>query len=156
MRERNDAHDRIGDPVLHRTGCSADASARLAGKRDPQFGALPGEKLVRHLHNEAGAVARVVFATAGPAVLQIDENLHGVGEQLVRFLAADVDDEADAARVVLVPRIVQTLGLRRQIAIVSPAWLSPSCSNSTMPASERVRLTRFEITIVLARIVSLP
>src|SRR4051812_46845010 len=43
---------------------------------------------------------------------------------------------------------------RRQIATSSPCWLRPTCSNSTIPASERDRLRRTDITVVRARIVS--
>ena len=43
---------------------------------------------------------------------------------------------------------------RRQIATVSPCWFSPTCSNSTIPASERDLLRRTDTTVVFARIVS--
>src|SRR6185437_5399147 len=43
---------------------------------------------------------------------------------------------------------------RRQIATVSPCWLSPTCSNSTMPASARDLLRRRLTTVVRAWIVS--
>ena len=74
---------------------------------------------MRHLEEHACAVADVVFATAGSTVLQVHQNLQCVDQQLVRFLAPDVDDEADAAGIVLISRIVQTLGLSglRQVVL---------------------------------------
>ena len=40
---------------------------------------------------------------------QVDEDLEALENNVVRSLALRIDDEADAASIVLVPRIVQTL-----------------------------------------------
>ncbi len=44
---------------------------------------------------------------------QIDDDLERLLNQLVRSLALDVDDKTNAARVVLVARVVQASGIRR-------------------------------------------
>src|SRR5580704_16556238 len=46
-------------------------------------------------------------------MVEIDQDLQPAPSDLVRFPALDVDDEADAARIVLVSRIVQPLSRRR-------------------------------------------
>ena len=46
---------------------------------------------------------------------QIDQQLQRLADDAVRLLALDVDDEADAAGVVLVPRIVEALGGHRLV-----------------------------------------
>ena len=70
---------------------------------------LGGEKLVRHLRQNAGAVAGQRIAAAGPAMRQIDQDFQARAQRSVALFAADVDDEADAAGIVLVGRIVQAL-----------------------------------------------
>ena len=72
------------------------------------------QKRVRRLHEDARAVARVGLAAAGPAMLEIDEDLQRLAHDVVRALSLHVDDEADAAGVVLGARIVQTLGSGRR------------------------------------------
>ena len=57
---------------------------------------------IRHLDQDAGAVAGVGLAAAGAAVLQVDQDLQAALDDAVRRAALDVDDEADAAGVVLV------------------------------------------------------
>ena len=61
------------------------------------------------LDQDAGAVAGVVLAAAGAAVVQVDQRRQAVADQLVRLPPLQVDDEADAAAVVLVPRVVEAL-----------------------------------------------
>ena len=58
------------------------------------------------------AVAGVVLAAAGAAMVQVVERRQAVADELVRFPPLQVDDEADAAAIVLVPRVVETLGWR--------------------------------------------
>ena len=71
------------------------------------------------LNQNARAVARVDLAPARAAVLEVLEHLERLADDVVRRAALDVDDEADAAGVVLVRRIVQTFGfVRLQIANV--------------------------------------
>src|SRR5262245_26682014 len=64
---------------------------------------------MRHLHENAGAVAGVSLTAACPAVLEVFQNLERFGNDVVRLARREIGDEADAARIVLVPRIVQPL-----------------------------------------------
>ena len=66
------------------------------------------QKPVRHLHEDAGAVAGRRLAAAGAAVQQVDQDLQSLLDDRVRAAALDVDDEADAAGIVLVRGVVQS------------------------------------------------
>ena len=72
-------------------------------------GGFLAKETVRHLHQNAGAVAGVHLATAGAAMQQVDEQLQRLADDAVALLALDVDDKADAAGIVLVPRVVESL-----------------------------------------------
>ena len=74
------------------------------GQLEAQLSALGREELVRHLRQDAGAVAGQRIAAAGAAVRQIDQDLQARADDLMALLAAHVDDEADAAGVVLLAR----------------------------------------------------
>jgi len=65
----------------------------------------------RHLQQDAGAVAGVGLAAAGAPVQEVDEHVQRCRTIWSTF-DPDVDDEADAARVVFVAGIVQTLSGR--------------------------------------------
>ena len=86
-----------------------------AGSAIFSFGARLLEELVRDLHQNPGAIARVRLAAARAAVAQIHEDRERLADDLVRFPALDVDDKADAAGVVFETRIVQALFLRPAI-----------------------------------------
>ena len=58
------------------------------------------EKLVRNLHQDAGAVAGIGLAAAGAAVIEVDENGERLLDDGVGFAALHVHDKADAARIV--------------------------------------------------------
>ncbi len=64
---------------------------------------------MRHLQEDAGAVAGVVVAAAGAAVFEVLEDLDGLAEDVVRFAVLQIDDEADAAGIVFVRGIIKTL-----------------------------------------------
>ena len=49
----------------------------------------------------------VGFAAAGAAMVQVDQDGQGVADDLVRFLAFDIDDKAHAAGIVLELRVVK-------------------------------------------------
>src|SRR5688572_32539136 len=72
------------------------------------------EEAIPRLDQDAGAVAGVRLAAAGPAVLEVDEHLQRLLDDVVRALPLDVHDEPDAAGVALMARVVQTR-LRCQI-----------------------------------------
>jgi hypothetical protein len=71
------------------------------------------EEAMRHLQQDAGAVAGIDLRPACAAVIQVCEHLQGLLQDAVRFAAFDIDDETDAARIVLERRVVQAL-LRRK------------------------------------------
>ena len=68
---------------------------------------------MRHLDENARAVAGVRLATARAAMIEVHQNLQGVADQLVRLFALHVDDKAQAAGVVLELRVVKSLFRRR-------------------------------------------
>ncbi len=70
---------------------------------------------VRHLDQDAGAVARQRIGADGAAVRQVLQYLQPLLDDGVGFFALDVRDEADAAGVVLVGGIVKTLGKGRLV-----------------------------------------
>jgi hypothetical protein len=70
------------------------------------------QKGIRHLNEDAGAVAGVFLASARSAVLQIDQDLQRLLDNVVRPPPLDVHNETHATRVVFVGRVVQTLSRR--------------------------------------------
>ncbi len=91
------------------------AGAVLAGLRKVHAGGRRhlAEEAVRHLDQNPRAVARVGFAAARAAVLQVDQNLKSTRDNGVRTPAGNIYDEADATGVVLKGWIVQAASLRR-------------------------------------------
>ena len=87
------------------------ADGVAAGRRqvEAELLALLLEEVVRDLNEHAGAVAGQRVGAHGAAVLEIGENLQRVGNDLMRLAALQVGDEADAARIVLVRRVVKPL-----------------------------------------------
>ena len=87
------------------------ADAVLAGRRqgEAELGALAREELVRDLDQHAGAVAGFRIAAAGAAMRQVDQDLNALDDDVVRFVAFDVGNEADAAGIVLMAGIVKSL-----------------------------------------------
>ena len=81
----------------------------LAGRRqrEAELGRLLGEELVRDLHQHAGAVAGARIGADRAAVLEIEQNRQRVFDDLVRFAALDVGNEADAAGILVQRRIKQ-------------------------------------------------
>jgi hypothetical protein len=93
--------------VASLAGRRAPRRTRLRAAGEPEIrGDLP-QKAIRHLHEHAGAVAGIRFAAAGAAVQEVEEDLEPLLDDGVRLPPFDVDDEADAAGVVLVARIVE-------------------------------------------------
>ena len=80
------------------------------------------EQLVGDLDQDPRAVAGVVLAAAGAAMVQVHQRRQAVADQLVGFPPLQVDDEPHAATVVLVLRVVETLGVGKPVpmAIVLP------------------------------------
>ena len=87
----------------------ADGIAAGRRQREAELLALVLEEVVRDLNEHAGAVAGQRVGAHGAAVLEVGENLERVGDDLMRLAALEVGDEADAARIALVRRVVKTL-----------------------------------------------
>jgi len=73
---------------------------------ESQLFALAQKKLVRNLHENASAVAGFRVAPAGSAVRQVEQYLNALGYNVVTFTAANTGDEADAAGIMLLRRMV--------------------------------------------------
>src|SRR5258708_27198073 len=108
-------------------------------KLDAEAVALAGQELVGNLEQDPGAVARVDLAPAGAAVLEIEQDLDGILDDIRGLTSPQVDDEADAAGVVLVTRVIETLRTgsvkRRHLKFPrvtrNPAWSRGISSNAS-------------------------
>jgi hypothetical protein len=65
-----------------------------------------------------GAVARVRVGALGAAVLEVVQRGQRLVDDLVARLVVEARDHGDAAGVVFVPRVVQTVGLWRHHVVV--------------------------------------
>ena len=108
----DDALDHLppGGFLRHEQG----ADGVFAGLRqlEADLGGLALEEGVRDLHQDAGAVARARIGADRAAMLEIAEDADRVGDDLMRLLALDIGDEADAAGILLERGIVETFGGR--------------------------------------------
>ena len=134
-------HDRVQEranavPLLRVSRQEHEPAAVLLGRRqeNPQAIALTPQELVRHLEQDAGAIAGIRLAAARTPVKEVDENPERLAHDRVRPPALDVDHEADAAGVVLAARVVQPLGGRRTgnggSVLNFGHGLHPFCENS--------------------------
>ena len=105
----------------------ADAVFSRPRQLEAELFCLAGEKLVRHLHQDAGAVAHARIGADRAAMFEIAENLNRVRDDLVRLLSLDVGDEADAAGILVERGIVETVrgGNAGVGGIVKSAAVSP-------------------------------
>ena len=79
------------------------------GQRDAVYPSPVVQQGVRHLDQDAGAVADQRISPDRAAVVQVLQDLQTLGDDVMRFSALDVHHEANAARVVLVLGIVKAL-----------------------------------------------
>ena len=91
------------------------ADAVFAGRRqvDTLLGHFFTEELVGNLQQDACAVAHQRVSAYSAPVVEVVQDAQALLDDLVALLALDVGDEADAASVVFIGRVVQTLGRRR-------------------------------------------
>jgi hypothetical protein len=82
-------------------------------QRKAELACLLGEKLVRDLHQDAGAVAHARVRPDRAAMLEVAEDAQAVLDDLVRPAAFDVGDEADAAGILVQRRVIKALRQRR-------------------------------------------
>src|SRR4051812_34199978 len=87
----------------------ADSVGSGRGQRESQCCAFSGEEFVRDLNQNSGAVSSFGIASAGSAVGEADQDLNSLLDNLVTLVTGDAGDEAHAAGVVLVSRVVQPL-----------------------------------------------
>ncbi len=89
--------------VRHEQGADGVVSGRRQLEAD--FGRLPGEKFVRHLHQDAGAVAGARVGANRAAMLEIEQNRQRILDDLVRLAAFDIGNKSDTAGIFLQRRI---------------------------------------------------
>jgi hypothetical protein len=94
---------------LHRKKNHSNAVRSCLWKLETKLLALAGEELMRDLNQNASAVTGFRIASTRAAVRQVQKNPNSLLDDVVTFSAADAGDEADAAGVVLVSRMVQAL-----------------------------------------------
>jgi hypothetical protein len=70
---------------------------------------LLAKEPVGRLNQDPGTVAGIRLASTGAAMEQDDEDLEGLTDDPMRSSSFYVDDESDAARVMLMRRVVETL-----------------------------------------------
>ena len=85
----------------------------LAGSRQFEFGDGP-EELVRNLHEQARTVASTFVGAHGAAVFEIAEGGQGRFHDVVSRFPAERGNNSQAAGVLLLIRVVKTLGLRER------------------------------------------
>ena len=87
---------------------------------------------MRDLDQEPGAVAGIILASAGTAVVQVEQCREAVADELMRFPPLQVDDEAHAAAIVFVRGSYRPWAGGRPELIVS--FLPRPVSRTTGPA----------------------
>ena len=93
--------------VVVRQEQRADGVLARRRQREAELGRLLGEEFVRHLHQNAGAVAGARIGADRAAVLEIDQDRQRVFDDLVRLAALDVGNKSDAAGILFQRRIKQ-------------------------------------------------
>ena len=73
---------------------------------------------MRNLNQHARAVAGLGIAAASSAVLEVGEHLDSLFHDGVALLAANAGDKTEAAGIMLVGRVVQTLGRRQSVGVL--------------------------------------
>jgi len=101
-----------GEALVRFDGQKGHTNAVFAfgGEGEAEVGALAGEELVGNLDEDASAITGIGVAAAGSAVCEVDEDLDAFGDDVVGFVAFDAGYEPDAAGVVLVAGVVESLG----------------------------------------------
>src|SRR4029453_3826372 len=80
---------------------------RGRGQREIEALGFGGKEGMRNLEKHPGTVACLRVGAHRAAVLQVLENAQAICDDLVAFDVVDVGDEADAASIVLVHRIIE-------------------------------------------------
>jgi hypothetical protein len=64
---------------------------------------------MRDLQQHTGAIAGIFFATASPAMIQVLQHRQRLLDDLMGLLPFDIDNESDAAGIVLKSGIIKSL-----------------------------------------------
>ena len=82
------------------------------------------EEFMRNLNENARPVAGKRIGANRTPVLQVQQDLQTILHDLVAFHAFDVGDQAEAAGIVLVGRMIETLGFGEAVDVVEPVtWM---------------------------------
>ena len=92
----------------------ADAVFARRRQVDALLGHFFAEELVGNLQQDARAITHQRVSADGAAMVEVVQDAQALLDDLVALLALDMGDEADAASVVFIGRVVQTLGRRRR------------------------------------------
>ncbi len=86
-------------PLGRSAGQEQERHAVVAGSRQPirKRHEVGSKELIRQLHENAGAVSRVLIATAGAAMLKVLEDLEPTLDGCVTWQAAQVGHEPNPA-----------------------------------------------------------
>ncbi len=125
-----------------------DARRVLTGGGQVEVDDLP-EESVGHLDRDAGAVAGVRLGPLGAPVLEVAERSDAHGDDLVTGPTLDVDDERDAAGVVLIRGVVQA-ERGRKVGRPGGAQLRSHVSRHHCPSTSLVWVTQ-QVGTALAR-----
>src|SRR5262249_2109946 len=90
----------------------ADAIVLGLGQRDTQGFTTGLEEGVGDLDQDPRAVAGVILAAAGPSMVEVDQSGETIADDLMRAPPLEINDEADAAAIVLVGGVIEALGCR--------------------------------------------
>jgi hypothetical protein len=108
--------------VLHRDGARllvarqeahGDAVAASRRQQDVVLGGPVAQQRIGELDQAPRPVADQGIGADRAAVIEVQQDLDAAPDDVVGFLALDVRDEAHAARIVLVPRVIEALGVRQ-------------------------------------------
>src|SRR6185503_19405077 len=108
----DDALDHLSPSRFLRHEQRADRVVAGLRQLEADLGCLAREEGVRNLHENAGTVAGARIGANSAAMFEVAQNDDRVGDDLMRLLALDVGDEADAAGILLHAEVVQALGRR--------------------------------------------
>ena len=108
----DDALDNFAPRRLLRHEQCADRVVAGLRQLEADLGGLALEERVRDLHQDAGAVTGARVGADGAAMFEVAEDVDRVVDDLMRLLAFDVGDEADAAGILFQAGVVKSLGRR--------------------------------------------
>ncbi len=87
----------------------ADGVVARSREGDAELRALPQEEGVGQLNEDASAIARGLLGAAGAAVVEVRQDVDALADDVVRDDVVEISHEADAARIVLEPGVVESL-----------------------------------------------